>query len=122
MKNGTYNIGVWMPTEVMNLACNPAPRKIVYTQHAKNASVTDHYGKVPLPSHISVLDEDVVEVTIENNRMVKFVVRLPVYTNLSAVYVLRPIDNGLLCVTCWINKRDDNHSTLDKRKFIHKHA
>lgn len=115
-----YNVAVWMPEHLISQVKCDKPYRMIYTEHAKRAANTDKYGRIPLPNQVMFSRSDIVELTTENGKVAKIVIRLPYTNDINLVYVLRLMDSSqskLLCVTCWINKSSDKHVTLNKTVF-----
>ena len=58
------------------------------------------------------------EVLMENNKVIKFVIRYgfdDIY-DLSSVWI--PNSDCLFCKTIWLNKKTDKHKTLDKKNYV----
>lgn len=87
---------------------------VSYSNHAKRASKTDRYGKIFLPSKIYFSGEQVIEVEMNGDDVVKYLIRLPYTKKLDAIFAMT---NDNFVKTVWLNKNDDNHTTLDLSKY-----
>lgn len=90
-----------------------------------HAAVDDRYGPVRFcrGRELAIEENQVVEVTFENSRIVKGVVRVPYNERLDLVLVVFPPPVGLDLVkfitikTLWLNTAEDTHKTLDRSKY-----
>ena len=98
----------------------PARRvELAWTNHAKKACSNDRYGDIQQFSSIPLQVFKTIEVGVENNRVVKVVVRGRMTKDLDLVLVLIPnIDRPWTVKTVWINERNDLHKTLDHSKYV----
>ena len=85
------------------------------TDHALKATQSDRYGHFYVPKKIKLDQSNLVELEMEDERIVKLVVRVKYNLQYDLTLVIRP---GGVCVTCWLNMRGDNHNTLkDLNRF-----
>lgn len=119
MKDGTFHKDLGLPS---HLAFHWAGEfNLTYSQHALRAANSDRYGLIPLYRKMEFRADDVVEVTVENGRPVKAVLRVPLpdYNALDLVLVLLFPEYGGKCFvkTVWFNERTDAHKTLRTDKY-----
>jgi hypothetical protein len=87
-----------------------------YTRHAQLECIDDNLLQPPFSLFIT----DVVEAEWDSNhgRVSKITVRHRYDAERDMVLVLVDFNDGAAIVkTCWSNKRSDNHSTLDRKKY-----
>lgn len=58
------------------------------------------------------------EAAVNNNRVIKFVIRYGYNDTYDLSSVWYPQNNCLYCKTIWLNKKDDKHYTLDECKYV----
>jgi hypothetical protein len=102
--NGKYHKIIGFP----QVAIPSGTYFLKYTAHALTAAY-DRYGHIPQFNRITVSPDDVFEIVLSAGRVVKFAVRLPYRDGLDITLVI----SGNRVVTQWLNKADDEHSTLD---------
>lgn len=110
-----YHKDVYLPKQIANKA--EVTFQPVYSAHAKNACKSDRNGMIILPKEISFSGSDIIEIEVENKQVVKYVIRLA-YSN-TCDLILVFLVTGLV-KTVWLNCKSDNHSTLDKNKYVQK--
>ena len=115
---GLYHAEVYMPASVLNLV----PTGIVepfYSGHAVKAANDDRYGKAVLDIQIDLKSAKLIEVEVENGKLVKYVVRCNYDAARDIIYVLCPRPRRMAFVkTVWFNLKTDKHRTLDKNKYV----
>jgi len=79
------------------------------------ACVTDRYGRVIPPFSITILAEQIIEVEVYNGGIGKAVIRIPHCETYDLVLALFPREGFVK--TCWLNRKDDTHCTLDRTKY-----
>lgn len=97
-----------------------APRGRVslrWTRHADQARVSDRYGDIPKFSTATLDNLNVIEVGVENGRVVKILFRGRMSADLDVCMVLIP-GTVWTVKTVWINERNDKHGTLDRSKYV----
>ena len=112
IKDGLYHKLVFLP----KINKPDADYPCVYTQHAREAALTDKYGVIILPNSYNLANSDIIELEIKNNDINKLVIRAP-YNNKYDLTIVISFYSGVI-KTVWLNKKDDNHDTLDKNKYI----
>lgn len=100
-----------------------APRghfTIEYTRHARTEATRDRYAEIRLPAHVTLDGSETFELELDAlGHPVKAVVRLAYDAVHDICLVLRPAGVGrVACVTVWLNKRTDNHSTIKYGRYV----
>lgn len=86
-----------------------------YSRHAKRATVQDRYGVIPVVKSVRELSrENCFELVTEGSQIVKAVFRLE---SESFDYCYSISCEGIV-VTCWVNVKNDVHSTLDRTAYV----
>ena len=89
-----------------------------YSQHALRAAKDDRYGIAKeLPKSIDIAQVDLVEIQVENNSVVKAVVRADYNAELDLVIVFMPQAYDNFVKTVWLNEKSDQHKTLQRWKY-----
>lgn len=88
---------------------------LICSDHAKDASWSDRYGFFKLPSSITVKPEEIFEIEVENNRIIKFCCRKPVTANVDMSFAIIP--DRQFVKTIWLNSKKDSHKTLHKHRY-----
>lgn len=89
-----------------------------WTQHAIAESTKDRYAIIPMRDTMTLEWYDVVEVGMRNGAVSKIVFRGGMDKDNDIVIVLIPNGSNPWTVkTCWINKKNDSHKTLDRSKY-----
>jgi len=99
--------------------------ELVYSEHAKREASADRYGFIPMLDIVAFAHHEVVEVEYQNHEPVKAVLRIPCESvkGVDMILVLnRPCHTGhglpqALVRTVWFNRRDDHHSTLNRKLY-----
>lgn len=96
------------------------PVKLHYTHHAIEASKSDRYGQINLPEKINLIEWDLVE--LETDDKTGNIQKIVVRKNYSKIHdiVLVIIPSTCRVKTVWLNTKNDNHKTLDRKKYFHK--
>lgn len=112
-----YHRDIFIPAGVKNAL--PIGRyNLLLSNHAKHASSSDRYGEITIPEFITIKLEDIFEVEVVGNRVTKFVVRSAYNAKHDICIVIvptTPVEGRVK--TVWLNKKSDNHKTLDKNKY-----
>ena len=111
--NALYHKDVFLPAGIVELF-DGAEFRLDLTFHAKRAAQDDRYGKVTLPSKLTVKGKEIVEAEVVNGEVTKIVVRTPHDAKRDAVYVLIPNYERATVKTVWFNLVSDKHKTLKK--------
>lgn len=116
-----YHSDLFIPAELRAQAHSAHFKKLVWSRHAQLELVRDPYGIVctsEIPHKFDAHYWTLVELEVVNGKITKYVYRRPVDSIRSLVIVLRPGAEGEATVTtCWTNRNDDKHATLDKSKY-----
>lgn len=86
-----------------------------YSNHALKSAKNDRYGEINLPKHISFPSTDIFEVETMGLTPVKIVVRIKYDEKFDLCLVIMLLDG--LVKTVWLNKIEDEHSTLNASKY-----
>ena len=111
MKNGLYHSQIYMPKvelPTVDVVLN-------YTHHAIQAAKTDRNGKIELPETINFQFCKLVELEVVDNRPFKVVVRMHHDSKCDLVLII--LLDGYRVKTDWLNRKNDNHRTLDASKY-----
>ena len=93
-------------------------QSLIYTNHAKRASDTDRYGKLPILRSIRIFASDIIEAgTDDYGRLVHILVRTSLNRNLDICLAIKLEDNLFIVKTVWFNEQNDSHATLDTSKY-----
>lgn len=121
LQNGIYNKVVYWPEELQI-------KIAAYQQFKYFLRPTHHYftrckkWHLPFNCYKALMYGEVIEAEIQNNCLMKMVIRLPDKKNknisLCAVIIPCPGIGKAIVKTVWLNKTDDNHSTLNKNNYI----
>jgi len=91
--------------------------RLRWTEHANRARRDDRYGEIPSFTSLPLANFKVIEIGVENRRVVKMLVRGHYTKNLDICFVLIP--GAVWTVkTVWMNERNDTHRTLDRSKYM----
>ena len=112
LKDGLYHKLVFLP----KINKIDADYPCVYTKHARESALTDKYGLIILPKTYNIAKSDIIELEIKNNDINKLVIRIGYNDKYDLILVIS-FYTGMI-KTVWLNKKDDNHYTLDKNKYI----
>lgn len=133
-----YHVEVGFPARVRL----PTKRKLAPTAHARNESTGDcRYKEFDMPlgivfkgydAHLVYRGEDgadvrtgfVFEIEVEDGEVVKVGARCDYDDEYDITVILDPRGDGdsegtpeATLITCWLNKKDDTHDTLDESKY-----
>lgn len=86
--------------------------KLRYSNHAKQACLNDRYGMITPPFTAEITRENLIEVELNGQAIVKAVIRIPYNDKNDLVIVLMPDFDMAFVKTVWLNDRADNHKTL----------
>ena len=123
MKDGLYHTEIGLPEAPLARWVGKT-FKLRYSHHAMQAAFSDRYGRVTkAPRELLLRREDIFEVELWRDCVVKIVVRLgsgfeASRPGLDLVLALSEISPGVLHVrTLWFNEQTDAHKTLDRSKY-----
>lgn len=109
-----YHIEKGIPEEVKK----QMPKAVIelhYSRHAQEARINDRYGEVPEFKTIDPNNAQVVEAETDGWKLKKVVYRIPYTETLDCCIVVLTGIN--LVKTVWVNRKSDNHKTLDLSKY-----
>jgi len=90
---------------------------LTYSNHAKQESESDKYGEVILPDTLDTEKAQVIEVELDNKGVAKIVYRLPMTDRRDISLAVIP-GRSLFVKTIWLNPRNDNHRTLNRKRYV----
>jgi hypothetical protein len=88
-----------------------------YTRHALKEALTDCYSCIQLPPSLQVTPESIVEIEVKQKTVVKVLVRIEYSNDFDLCLVLKPHHLWATVLTVWLNKRNDQHSTLNISRY-----
>lgn len=89
-----------------------------FTRHALYACLHDRYGVITPSRSVTIAPGQIVEADADEKSVYKIVLRVPYDEKCDVCIALLPNLNGdSLVKTCWLNRKDDTHTTLDKSKY-----
>ncbi len=88
--------------------------KLNYSNHAKQAAISDRYGVISKPPFsIEITKDNIIEVETDENKVIrKLVIRIPYDGQTDLALAIIPDYSQALVKSCWLNKKSDAHSTL----------
>lgn len=86
-----------------------------YGSHARQEALADRYGKINLPKEIKIENATPIEVEVIDNRINKIVFRQSHDAENDIAIVVLMADGFVK--TVWLNRKDDNHRTLNTSKY-----
>ena len=91
---------------------------LITSNHALHAAKDDRYGVIIIPTRLTIIREEIIEIEINGCVVNKVVVRHHYNAKLDIVLVIIPRQNKTALIkTVWANRITDNHSTLNKRRY-----
>lgn len=113
-----YHADIRLPDNFSRLPDSEVELK--WTHHAINASNTDRYGHIPRYNKILLSGCDVIEVGMEEGKVVHLLLRANFgQGDRDILFALAPIAGKPWTVkTVWFNKRNDRHKTLNKSRYM----
>ena len=86
-----------------------------YTRHAMTQTVQDRYGIIPVCKVSDLQDAEIFEYTKTDGILQKVAIRVSnLSKDLDHCYSVS-VDGNV--ITCWTNKKDDVHHTLDRKQY-----
>lgn len=71
-----------------------------------------------IPSEVEIASNNIIEVALEGNEVMKLVIRNTLTDELDLVLVIcKDKRKGVVLKTLWLNKKEDTHKTLDKSVY-----
>lgn len=110
-------------TQIFNIALNPELAELrlgrIRLLHSKHAVEQSQLRHIEIPTLIVIDKGMLVEIEADGRRLTKAVARFGRPDSIwDDCIVLRPIEGDLwLVVTCWRNRRDDKHETLNLKRI-----
>lgn len=111
-----YHKEVHIPEKIKNL--NAVTLTLEHTHHARQAAQSDRYGEIPLPDTLKFRGKHICEAQVEGGKLIKLVVRKSFNNELDMSYVLL-IQNSKHATlkTVWLNRKSDQHRTLNTATY-----
>ena len=106
-----YHVELGFPSDVVLMS---GIIYLTYSKHAIRASYDDRYGMMNLPSLLDIKFAKIIEIEVENGRVVKSVYRSK-YDKVLDIIIVVNYDGFVR--TVWFNKVSDRHQTLDVGKY-----
>ena len=94
-----------------------------YTRHAMNQTIQDRYGIIPTCRVSDLKGVEIFEYTKVDGVLQKVAIRVSnLSKDLDYCYSISVDPNSLFhgtgsVITCWANKKDDIHHTLDRKQY-----
>lgn len=107
-----FHADLYMPAAALRLQFATMLR---YTRHAIQAASDDRYGRIDLPKVFDSRNATLIEAVLSNGKVVKTLWRQAYNDLLDLSLVLDP--NTGTVITAWLNRKDDQHATLDPSKY-----
>lgn len=115
-----YHANVFMPKRIRNMVPQHTVH-LTYSKHALREMHTDRYGKLPMLSSVCIGHSAIVEVEEYSGKLAKVVFRSNIDEQLDMCIAAIPECKGRMFVkTVWANEVNDNHRTLDVRRYEQK--
>ena len=100
----------------------PVSLDLFYSDHAQRAATSDRYGRIDLHPSILTVDAKVIEVETcdRTGNPIKVLLRKPhdERNDICLAIALNSSRQGRFVVkTVWLNRKDDLHKTLNKKKY-----
>ena len=106
-----YHVELGFPSDVVLMS---GILDLTYSKHAIRASYDDRYGMMTLPDVLDIKFAKIIEIEVENSKVVKSVYRSK-YDKVLDIIIVVNYDG--LVRTVWFNKSSDRHQTLDVSKY-----
>lgn len=107
-----YHIDIFMPDEIKDIKLSGRLRP---TRHAKREAKRDKYGGFEIPKSFDSARARLIEAVMDGGKFVKGLYRTPYDEVMDLCLVLNT--ETLQVITAWLNRRDDNHKTLDGGQY-----
>lgn len=123
MKNGTYNINLFFPTELL-IAIKLKLNKKYFIHYSKHYQYKCRQLRLPYGVCRTALYGDVTEAEVENGEIKKILTRVKSeqykdYLCFVVIFTKNKHNKDVAFVkTVWINNYNDNHDTIKKEKYI----
>lgn len=102
-----------------NFRLPAASVELAWTHHATKARSNDRYGYVPAYKRINLREAEVIEVGMEEGRLVHLLLRLRYDGRKDVLLALRPVARSPWVVkTVWLNTVNDKHKSLNKSRYM----
>lgn len=113
-----YNIQTGLPDGLDSIC---GIYKLQLTNHAKQSANSDRYGRIEIPQFARIEIDSIFEVELNDyDQIEKVLIRQAYDQKNDLILVLIPRSGHIAILkTVWLNRSNDNHSTLDKTKYMH---
>lgn len=112
-KDGFYNKAVNLTPALA--ASFVGQFNIQLTKHALEAANSDRFGLIRLPEKLDVKFSDIVEVRVIGGRPASALIRISHDEKHDLCLPVVPVSAGWVrAVSCWLNRKDDNHSRFNR--------
>lgn len=111
MNDGLYHKNIFLP----NLHLKTQALNLQASTHAKESANNDRYGTFTLPSMINFDPNEILEIEIENNELIKILIRTKYDKKFDISLAIST--KTLTIKTAWLNLASDKHSTLNPNLY-----
>lgn len=128
MKQGTYNVNFFFPQDIKRSIAEQliGNKELIFSKHCIERQNREAFlksvGKIDIRKFTTlqkIRGGKIVEATVDNNKVNKFIVRIPSEVNEQEVCLVVGIkDNKLIVVTFYANHKNYSHNNLDRDKYI----
>lgn len=108
-----YHADIFIPNEIRGATLRG---KLQPTRHAKREAKRDKYGRFSIPKWFDSTTARLIEAVTEGGEYVKGLYRTPYDDSMDLCLVINT--KTLQVITAWLNRRDDNHRTLNEREYF----
>jgi len=113
-----FHRDIYLPAELVAHVRAVNYSRLVYTRHALGAALEDGLRHTDLPLSLCLDDWTLVHVETWHGRPTGILVRRPVISSPRLHLVLAVGVPDCRVKTVWVNRADDNHRTLDRKKYV----
>ena len=128
MKQGTYNVNFFFPQYIKRSIAEQLidNKELIFSKHCIERQNREAFlksvGKIDIRKFTTlekIRGGKIVEATVDNNKVNKFIVRIPSEVNEQEVCLVVGIkDNKLIVVTFYANHKNYSHNNLERDKYI----
>ncbi len=121
MIEGTYHREIYWLSKFDEFFKVHPIKEVVYTKHLKENTLTADNRLYDIKDITLdfIRSSLIFEVEVKNNQIVK-IVTLQKYKKKNDMCLALAVEGDRLrCKTCWLNRQDDIHMTLDPTKYVH---
>ena len=121
MRDGLYHKEIfWLP-EFDGLLEKYSDAKIEISKHTKE-NIRKQENRIYNLEDITmnfIQKGYIFEIEVKKGKIVKFVTRNKYTATDDICIVLQIKGKDLICKTCWLNRQDDTHYTLNEKRYVH---